>query len=256
MNSKLKLLGVAGLVLAVGACGTAQPDRTTGGAAAGAATGAGIGALAGPPGVLAGAAIGAGAGAVTGAATDPRTVNLGDPPWRDPQVRVPGVAEGPQRGAQGQRAADARAGQAGMSRGEVRDLQRALNDRGYQAGPVDGIWGPRTRSALMEFQRAQGMEPTGRVDSNVRQALNLGTGRQGGMQPRDDRDRAYMGGGMVGTGGEAGMGAGAGGGMVGQQPGMMGQDRMNAQPGMQNRMDQPGTDRGPGVRQDTGTTAR
>jgi hypothetical protein len=71
------------------ACGTNPKERTTGGAAAGAATGAGIGALAGPPGMAVGAAVGAGAGAVTGAATSPSQLNLGKPPWTNPQTRVP-----------------------------------------------------------------------------------------------------------------------------------------------------------------------
>ncbi|WP_144404553.1 hypothetical protein [Belnapia sp. F-4-1] len=84
-----KVIGAAGLALALAACGTNSSDRTTGGAAAGAATGAGIGALGGPVGALAGAAIGAGAGAVTGATTSPRDVNLGTPPWSNPEVRTP-----------------------------------------------------------------------------------------------------------------------------------------------------------------------
>jgi hypothetical protein len=71
------------------ACGTTPKERTTGGAAAGAATGAAVGALAGPPGILAGAVIGGGAGAVTGATTSPSQVNLGKPPWTNPQTRVP-----------------------------------------------------------------------------------------------------------------------------------------------------------------------
>jgi hypothetical protein len=79
-------IGTLGLLAA---CGTGPKERTTGGAAAGAATGAGIGALAGPPGVVAGALIGGGAGAVTGAATDPSQVNLGKPPWTNPETRVP-----------------------------------------------------------------------------------------------------------------------------------------------------------------------
>jgi len=70
-------------------CGTSQPERTSGGAAAGAATGAGVGALAGPPGMAVGAVIGGGAGAATGAATKPGDVNLGKPPWTNPQARVP-----------------------------------------------------------------------------------------------------------------------------------------------------------------------
>ncbi|MBD0272177.1 MAG: hypothetical protein ICV73_09625, partial [Acetobacteraceae bacterium] len=97
-----KLIGVAAVVLAGAACGTREPDRTTGGAAAGAATGAGIGALGGPVGALAGAAIGAGAGAVTGAVTNPSDVNLGRPPWSNPEVRTP-LDDDDRRGRRGAR---------------------------------------------------------------------------------------------------------------------------------------------------------
>ena len=74
-------------------CGTTKPERTSGGAAAGAATGAGVGALAGPPGMAVGALVGAGAGAGTGAATNPSDVNLGKPPWTNPESRVPGSGQ-------------------------------------------------------------------------------------------------------------------------------------------------------------------
>jgi len=85
-SANILALGVLGLLAA---CGTNPQERTTGGAAAGAATGAAVGALAGPPGVVAGALIGGGAGAATGAATSPSQVNLGKPPWTNPQTRVP-----------------------------------------------------------------------------------------------------------------------------------------------------------------------
>lgn len=84
-----KLVGAATLALALAACGTNPRDRTTGGAAAGAATGAGIGALGGPVGALGGAAIGGGIGAVAGATTSSQDVNLGTPPWSNPEVRTP-----------------------------------------------------------------------------------------------------------------------------------------------------------------------
>ena len=77
------------VLASLAACGTTTKERTTGGAAAGAATGAGIGALAGPPGMLLGGLIGGGAGAATGAATTPNQVNLGKPPWTNPETRVP-----------------------------------------------------------------------------------------------------------------------------------------------------------------------
>ncbi|MEJ0015655.1 MAG: hypothetical protein WDN25_03660 [Acetobacteraceae bacterium] len=84
----MKLVAFGTLAL-LAACGSNPKERTTGGAAAGAATGAGIGALAGPPGMAVGALIGGGAGAVTGAATSPKDVNLGKPPWTNPETRVP-----------------------------------------------------------------------------------------------------------------------------------------------------------------------
>jgi hypothetical protein len=88
MTSSVKWMAFA-MLASLAACGTTPKERTTGGAAAGAATGAGIGALAGPPGMLAGALIGGGAGAATGAATSPNQVNLGKPPWTNPETRVP-----------------------------------------------------------------------------------------------------------------------------------------------------------------------
>lgn len=88
MNSAVRLLALGGLGI-LAACGTNPQERTTGGAAAGAATGAGIGALAGPPGIVVGGLVGGGAGAITGAATSPNQVNLGKPPWTNPQTRVP-----------------------------------------------------------------------------------------------------------------------------------------------------------------------
>jgi phage tail tape-measure protein len=88
MRHHLVFLATAALLAG---CGTTQPERTSGGAAAGAATGAGVGALAGPPGMVVGALVGGGAGAATGAATKPSDVNLGKPPWTNPETRVPGT---------------------------------------------------------------------------------------------------------------------------------------------------------------------
>jgi peptidoglycan hydrolase-like protein with peptidoglycan-binding domain len=43
----------------------------------------------------------------------------------------------------------------------VRRLQEGLTAAGFDAGPVDGVMGERTRAALREFQRARGLDPTG-----------------------------------------------------------------------------------------------
>jgi peptidoglycan hydrolase-like protein with peptidoglycan-binding domain len=166
------MVAAVALGLLTAACGTDTRERTTGGAAAGAATGAGVGALGGPPGALAGAAIGGGIGAVTGATTEPSTLNLGEPPWSNPQARVPGVDMNGSRSG---------SGMAGRSDPRVRQLQQALNDRGYNAGPVDGVWGPQTRSGVRDWQRANNQTATGRPSDQMLSELNVsGSGSMAG----------------------------------------------------------------------------
>jgi phage tail tape-measure protein len=82
MRRPVAIAAVLSLTLLAG-CGTKQPERAEGGAAAGAATGAAVGLVGGPVGVVAGGAIGAVAGGATGAATKPKDVNIGAPPWHD-----------------------------------------------------------------------------------------------------------------------------------------------------------------------------
>ena len=93
MSIKLKITGAACVALLATACGTTDSERISGGGATGAATGAAIGALAGPVGALGGAAVGGLTGAVAGGVTEPETVNLGRPPWSNPNVRVPGIGQ-------------------------------------------------------------------------------------------------------------------------------------------------------------------
>ena len=81
MNLPSVLVLAAGTML-LAACGTTQPDRVQGGAAAGAATGATVGLVGGPVGVAVGAVVGGGAGALTGATATPQQVDLGKPVWK------------------------------------------------------------------------------------------------------------------------------------------------------------------------------
>lgn len=55
----------------------------------------------------------------------------------------------------------------------VEKVQQELNDRGYSAGPTDGIIGPNTSQALTRFQRHEGLDTTGRINRNTLRALNL-----------------------------------------------------------------------------------
>jgi hypothetical protein len=54
---------------------------------------------------------------------------------------------------------------------DVLGAQRLLRGLGYYNGPLDGDYGPQTRSAIMTFERAQGMTPTGNVSPALIQQL-------------------------------------------------------------------------------------
>ena len=49
----------------------------------------------------------------------------------------------------------------------VREIQRALQLAGFNPGPIDGHLGQRTRVAVRDFQRAQGLEPDGKVGAKT-----------------------------------------------------------------------------------------
>ena len=82
MRTTMALAALFSISLLAG-CGNREPERAEGGAAAGAASGATVGLVGGPVGVLVGGAAGAVAGGGAGAATKPKDVNLGAPPWHD-----------------------------------------------------------------------------------------------------------------------------------------------------------------------------
>lgn len=55
----------------------------------------------------------------------------------------------------------------------VREAQRALNDKGFSAGAVDGVMGPHTEQALRDFQQSQGLNATGNLDQQTLSALGV-----------------------------------------------------------------------------------
>ena len=54
---------------------------------------------------------------------------------------------------------------------DVRALQQALKDKGFDPGSVDGMMGPATRRAIKAFQAANGLEVDGIVGPNTRAKL-------------------------------------------------------------------------------------
>jgi peptidoglycan hydrolase-like protein with peptidoglycan-binding domain len=51
--------------------------------------------------------------------------------------------------------------------------QQALKDKGYDPGTIDGQMGPRTRAALEDYQKAEGLKQTGRLDDETRAKLGM-----------------------------------------------------------------------------------
>jgi peptidoglycan hydrolase-like protein with peptidoglycan-binding domain len=58
-----------------------------------------------------------------------------------------------------------------LDNNQVRELQKILKGKGFDAGAVDGILGPRTQQALRDFQKAEGLTATGNPDKATLQAL-------------------------------------------------------------------------------------
>ncbi len=63
----------------------------------------------------------------------------------------------------------------------VMHVQRALSDRGYYKGTVDGKWSDKTESAVQEFQKSQGMQASGKLDHKTLALLGIQSGTAGGV---------------------------------------------------------------------------
>jgi peptidoglycan hydrolase-like protein with peptidoglycan-binding domain len=60
-----------------------------------------------------------------------------------------------------------------LSREQRAAAQRALNARGYDVGPADGVLGPRSRGAIHRFQAANNLNPTGELDPLTMERLGV-----------------------------------------------------------------------------------
>jgi peptidoglycan hydrolase-like protein with peptidoglycan-binding domain len=62
-----------------------------------------------------------------------------------------------------------------VSRAQTMEMQRALTARNLYQGPIDGVWGPKTESALRNFQTQSGLEATGELNDTTARALGMQT---------------------------------------------------------------------------------
>ncbi|MGH8093200.1 MAG: peptidoglycan-binding protein [Chthoniobacterales bacterium] len=55
----------------------------------------------------------------------------------------------------------------------IENVQVALRDQGYYRGPIDGLVGPQTRAALVNYQRSHGLVVTAAIDQPTLVTLGL-----------------------------------------------------------------------------------
>ena len=64
-----------------------------------------------------------------------------------------------------------------LSRGDVRQVQQALDKDGFKAGRTAGRWGNKTASAVQQFQQSKQMQPTGQLNEQTVADLGLDTSK-------------------------------------------------------------------------------
>jgi len=64
----------------------------------------------------------------------------------------------------------------GGNKEQVRAAQQALKDKGHDPGTIDGMLGAKTQAALKDFQKAEGLKETGRLDSETMAKLGVQAG--------------------------------------------------------------------------------
>ena len=112
---------------------------------------------------------------------------------------------------------------------DIRFLQQMLAGAGFNPGPVDGIWGPRTQAALNEWQRRNGLTVTPTYDGTTKRQLTDALANLGRVAQPAAATPAPTGGGPVAIPGESPtVGGGGYSGMPAFSPAPTGQNFANA----------------------------
>jgi hypothetical protein len=98
-------------------------------------------------------------------------------------------------GSQSQAGGSQGMAQSGQDSETVKKAQEALASQGYNPGPADGVWGPRTSDAVKKAQTAKSIEPTGQLDDRTLVALGV----TGGSGAASSSERSTSGSGTTAT---------------------------------------------------------
>src|SRR4029079_1942798 len=74
-----------------------------------------------------------------------------------------------------------------LSSAEIRRVQTVLLEKGYEV-EVDGRLGPKTRHALISFQRDQGFQATGQIDNRTMVSLGISV-NEGGSRAQGNQNQ-------------------------------------------------------------------
>jgi peptidoglycan hydrolase-like protein with peptidoglycan-binding domain len=66
----------------------------------------------------------------------------------------------------------------------IREIQTALDQKGFYEGEPSGKWDARSVDAMKKFQAANGLPATGKLDAKSLQKLGLGSEVAGAAAPR------------------------------------------------------------------------
>ncbi len=58
-----------------------------------------------------------------------------------------------------------------QSVGSITRVQGVLRAEGFYSGPTDGVWGPKTEASVRDYQRAHGLEVSGKLDAPTLSAM-------------------------------------------------------------------------------------
>ncbi len=73
------------------------------------------------------------------------------------------VSSGASQGAQSQN----------LDQDTVKQAQQKLSEQGYEAGPADGIMGPKTQAAVKKLQQDKSLQASGQLDDQTLAALGV-----------------------------------------------------------------------------------